>query len=74
MSKNKYRVQLPLWFTEGEVVFGFTDKVNTCCCSAEICWFVEVPEYNYSGYFKVKDLEEVNNEKSTEQKAIRRTY
>lgn len=43
------KVLMPEWWTEVKYdVFGYTD--------ATASWFVEVPEFGYSGYFNVKDL------------------
>ena len=50
-------VKMPLWWTEGERdVLGYTDAVDTYCCSLYPAWFVYVPRYDYSGYFSPKDL------------------
>lgn len=51
------KVILPAWWTEQQTeVIGYTDALTTYCCSAEPCYYVEVPEFNYEGYFKVSDL------------------
>lgn len=54
-----YKVKLPYWWTEGEEVIGYTDKVDTYCCCTVRAWFVTVPAYDYEGYFNVRDLKEV---------------
>lgn len=51
------KVLMPKWWTEVEYdVIGITDGVRTFCCSATPCYYVEVPEFEYEGYFKVSDL------------------
>lgn len=50
-------VKLPLWWTEGKLVYGTTDAITTYCCSSEPSYYVSVPEYEYEGYFKISDLE-----------------
>jgi len=58
-----YKVQFPTWWSEQfgtEPIYGTTDGVETCCCSAERCYLVtEIDsgdEEPYSGYFAVRDL------------------
>lgn len=53
----KQTVKLPAWWAESENVIGYTDAVTTYCASPSPCWYVEVPELDYSGYFKISDLE-----------------
>ena len=49
------KVLTPTWWDKKQFV-GFTDCVDTFCCCTTPSWFVEVPECEYAGYFKVKDL------------------
>ena len=54
------KVELPKWWTEVDYpVYGYTDGVDTYCCCTTPSWFVEVPEFEYEGYFNKKDLKEV---------------
>ena len=53
---KQVKVQMPLWWTDGKEVYGYTDGVDTFCCCTTAAWFVEVPEFDYSGYFNVSDL------------------
>lgn len=46
----------PSWWDDGEQHIGLTDGMDTYCCSAVPCWWVEVPEFEYWGYFQKKDL------------------
>lgn len=63
-NKNKLTVKLPDWWVSeesscsnpSEIVLGFTDGTVEYLCSQTACYYVEVPEYEYNGYFKVKDL------------------
>ncbi len=56
------KVQLPQWWTETDKpVFGLTDGVTTYCCSSEPCFYVDVPEFEYQGYFGIRDLKVVDN-------------
>jgi hypothetical protein len=51
---------MPLWWTDGvKGIIGYTDGIETHCCSLSTSVFVRVPEYDYSGYFFSKDLKEV---------------
>jgi len=52
----KVKVILPSWWTNGVTIYGWTDAVDTYCCELRPSWFVEVPEYDYSGYFFARDL------------------
>ena len=52
-------VIMPEWWTDGKRVIGHTDGIATYCCSLTPAYFVNVPEYDYSGYFQVSDLTEV---------------
>lgn len=52
-----YKVLMPLWWTDGLEVIGFTDNVLTYACELRPSVFVEVPDYEYSGYFHQKDLQ-----------------
>ena len=53
---KKYKVKLPLWWSDGKEITGYTDKVDTYCCCLCPSWFVEVIEFDYQGYFNSKDL------------------
>jgi hypothetical protein len=56
----KFKVKMPKWWTESKKdVIGYTDKIDTYCCCLTPSWFVEVPEFDYSGYFNIKDLEPI---------------
>jgi len=56
---KKFKVIMPKWWTETEKkVIGYTDKVDTYCCELLPSWFVEVPKFNYEGYFYKEDLKE----------------
>lgn len=58
------KVILPTWWAETKkTVVGYTDGKTTYCCSAEPTWFVDVPEFEYSGYFNVSDLKVVKKRK-----------
>ena len=51
------KVKMPKWWTDvNHDVYGYTDAVDTYCCDLQAAWFVEVPEFEYSGYFQAKDL------------------
>ena len=52
----KIKVIMPKWWTNGELIFGWTDAVDTEYRGLQSAWFVEVPEYGYSGYFQARDL------------------
>jgi hypothetical protein len=60
--KTKLKVELPLWWVKEDEpnrtkpAVGYTNGVTTYACSAEACYFVEVPEFEYEGYFKISDL------------------
>ena len=49
----KIKVIMPKWWTDGELVFGWTDAVDTKYSGF---WFVDVPELGCSGYFLARDL------------------
>lgn len=49
-------VQLPLWFTNGEICLATTDGKLTAACSAEAVVYVECIDEDYQGYFSMKDL------------------
>ena len=36
---------------------GFSDLVETYCCSATSCYYVEFPALDYGGYFQKADIE-----------------
>lgn len=51
------RVLTPAWWgDQGEQHVGWTDGTDTYCCSSIPCWFVEVPDFEYWGYFHKSDL------------------
>ena len=52
----RLKVIMPKWWTGGAVVYGWTDAIDTYCCDTRPAWFVDVPEYEYQGYFQVSDL------------------
>jgi len=55
--KNKIKVIMPKWWhEEDKKVIGFTDCINTYCCSSSPSWYVSVPDLDYEGYFNIKDL------------------
>lgn len=56
-------VLTPAWWDGGQRHIGYTDGVDTYCCSATRCWFVRVPSVGYEGYFNVSDLTEIEPEK-----------
>ncbi len=59
-------VKMPDWWVNSnngsacrnpsETILGLTDGAVTYACSSEPCYFVQVPELEYEGYFKVRDL------------------
>jgi hypothetical protein len=54
------RVEMPSWWTEvPEVVYGYTNGLVTYACSSEPVYYVEVPEFEYEGYFSVRELKVV---------------
>lgn len=74
MSERLIRVQLPRWWSEqfdDGTAYGYTDAVDTCCCSCQRCWYVEIEldpdesyfsDVPYEGYFAVADLIVVNED------------
>ena len=36
---------------------GYSDLIDTYCCSATSCYFVEFPAIGYEGYFQKSDVE-----------------
>lgn len=68
-----YIVKLPTWWLDDASAcsnrsldaYGLTDGLITYCCSAEPCYYVEVPEFEYEGYFKVSDLKIIKNKKDS---------
>ena len=55
------KVLIPKWWAESDKdIIGYTDCEDTYCCCTTPSWFVEVPEYEYAGYFNVRDLQVVN--------------
>lgn len=66
--KRKITVKMPDWFVKdssacsnpSEECYGFTDGIVICVCGVGFCYYVEVPEFEYEGYFKISDLKKVN--------------
>lgn len=71
MKHTRLIVKMPDWWVNdssacsnpSETILGLTDGVVTYCCSSEPCYYVEVPEFEYEGYFKVSDLVVIAKEK-----------
>lgn len=58
------KVKMPDWWAETDHdVFGYTDYKETYCCELRPSVYVWVPEYDYDGYFHMKDLEVINNDR-----------
>jgi len=62
--ENAMKVIMPKWWTESEGkidhdVIGYTDNRETYCCELTPSVFVWVPEFDYDGYFRSKDLKVV---------------
>lgn len=36
---------------------GYSDLIDTYCCSATSCYYVEFPALGYEGYFQKSDVE-----------------
>lgn len=65
------KVRLPSWWTEVDfAVFGYTDALDTFCCSAIAAWWVvvggpfqpqseEIFDFEYEGYFAKHDLQPI---------------
>jgi len=47
---------------------GFSDLVETHCCSATSCYYVEFPSIGYEGYFQKTDVEVMEVKKSSQGK------
>jgi hypothetical protein len=52
-GQHEVRVRLP-GFSRYR---GFSDLIDTYCCSATSCYFVEFPALGYEGYFQKSDVE-----------------
>ena len=52
-GKHEVRVRVP-GFRRYK---GYSDLVDTYCCSATSCYFVEFPALGYEGYFQKSDVE-----------------
>ena len=50
---HEVRVRLPGF----ERFKGFSDLIDTYCCSATSCYYVEFPAIGYEGYFQKSDVE-----------------
>lgn len=50
------KVLLPKWWADGEDIIGLTDCIDEYCCCSTPAWFVEVPTFEYEGYFSKYDL------------------
>jgi hypothetical protein len=58
-SKIK-KVLMPSWWVKtNRKIIGYSEGVDTHCCSFEPAWYVWVPAYDYDGYFRKKDLKVV---------------
>ena len=55
-SVGKVSVLTPPWWDAGKRYIGFTDAVDSYCCSPAVCWYVVVPLLGYEGYFHRADL------------------
>jgi len=55
MSGERYevRVRVPGF----ERYRGLSDLIETYCCSATSCYYVEFPAIGYEGYFQKSDVE-----------------
>jgi len=42
---------------------GFSDMIETFCCSAASCYYVRFPSLGYEGYFQKSDVEVKRGEK-----------
>jgi len=47
---------------------GYSDLIDTYCCSATSCYFVEFPAIEYEGYFQKSDVEIKEVRKSRQEK------
>lgn len=54
-GKHDIKVLMPKWWNK-RLVYGYTDGVPTYCCELYPSVFVDVPYFDYSGYFREKDL------------------
>ena len=66
MSGERYevRVRVPGF----EHYRGLSDLVETYCCSATSCYYVEFPAIGYEGYFQKSDVEVKEVRKSRQEK------
>jgi len=53
VAKHAVRVRLP-GFNRYR---GYSDLIETYCCSATSCYYVEFPAIVYEGYFQKSDVE-----------------
>jgi hypothetical protein len=63
-GKHEVRVRVPGF----ERYKGFSDLIDTYCCSAMSCYFVEFPAIRYQGYFQKSDVEVKEVRKSSLEK------
>ena len=52
-ERHEVRVRVPGF----ERFKGYSDLIDTYCCSATSCYFVEFPALGYEGYFQKSDVE-----------------
>jgi len=66
MSCERYevRVRVPGF----ERYRGLSDLIETYCCSATSCYYVEFPAIGYEGYFQKSDVEVKEVRKSKQEK------
>jgi hypothetical protein len=56
---EKYRKTFDItvcFIEDGEYVEGITDGLDTYCCETTPSWFVIIPQWQYSGYFRPSNL------------------
>jgi len=63
-ERHEVRVRLPGF----ERFKGYSDLIDTYCCSATSCYFVEFPAIGYEGYFQKSDVEVKEVRKSRQEK------
>jgi hypothetical protein len=52
-ERHEVRVRVPGF----ERFKGYSDLIDTYCCSATSCYYVEFPAIGYEGYFQKSDVE-----------------
>jgi hypothetical protein len=63
-ERREVRVRVPGF----ERYKGYSDLIETYCCSATSCYFVEFPAIGYEGYFQKSDVEVKEVKKSRPEK------